>query len=263
MVSRSLTVLALLLPGFCLSSCSRAPEEISANHGSTELLLYCGAGIRPAAKALIDEFEAAHDIKVSATYAGSGRLLGQLTTSRRGDLFMPGSAFYVNKAIEDGLADGVAKRKVALFIPTILVQKGNPLGVESLRNFADRQLRVGLGDERAVAVGKRSVKLFEKNGIPYDEVMKNVVYRSGTVNELGVAIEMRNIDAAIVWDANARQFADVGDAIEIPREENIVSTIPIAPLTFSRERAAALKFIDFVTSDKGKAILRKQGYMVE
>jgi ABC-type molybdate transport system substrate-binding protein len=41
-----------------------------------ELILYCGAGIRPAAEALIGAFESERSCKVVPSYAGSGQLLG-------------------------------------------------------------------------------------------------------------------------------------------------------------------------------------------
>jgi molybdate transport system substrate-binding protein len=246
-------------------SCSRAPAPAGgpADGDSPDLVLYCGAGIRPAAAALIEAFEKRHSIKVSATYAGSGRLLGQVASSRRGDLFMPGSGFYVQKAIEQDLAVAETKRIAAYFVPVIFVRKSNPLGVKSLADFAKMKLRVGLGDERAVAVGRRSRQLFERNGVAYDDVLANVVYRSGTVNELGVAIQMKTVDATIVWDANARQFEADGDVVEIPPTENIVSTIPIVALSFSRFPEESKRFIEFVTSEDGRAILRKHRYTVD
>ncbi|MHC4251567.1 MAG: molybdate ABC transporter substrate-binding protein [Planctomycetota bacterium] len=248
-----------------VASCSRAPDSASGagKGGALELVLYCGAGVRPAAAALIDAFEKRHPIKVSATYAGSGKLLGQLASSRRGDLFMPGSGFYVDKAVEQDLAIADTKRTAAYFVPVIFVRKGNPLGVATLADFAKKKMRAGLGDERAVAIGRRSKQLFEKNGIAYDEVLRNVVYRSGTVNELGVAIQMKTVDATVVWDANARQFEDAGDIVAIPAGENIVSAIPIAVLSSSRHPDEAKRFVEFVTSEEGRRILREHRYTVD
>ncbi len=240
-------------------SCRR---QDSAHKKAPELILYCGAGIRPAAEKLIRAFEAEHDVRIAATYAGSGRLLGQLAASRTGDLFMPGSAFYVDKAIDDSMAEADTRRTAAYFIPTIFVGKGNPLGVEGLSDFATMDMRVGLGDERAVAIGKQSVRLFDKNGIPLEAVRERTVFKSGTVNELGVAIEMENVDAVIVWDANARQFAHAGDAIPIPTDQNIITTIPIVQLTFSQYSEDARAFIGFVVSEPGRRILEAEGYTV-
>jgi len=246
-----LPVLLLML----LFGCRESKQE-----GRPELILYCGAGVRPAAEKLIAAFEAKHNVTIAATYAGSGRLLGQLATSRRGDLFMPGSAFYVNKAIEDGLAAAESRQVAAYFIPVIFVRKGNPLGVTGLADFAEKDMRVGLGDERAVAIGRQAAKIFQKNGISLDAVKQRTVFTSGTVNELAVAIEMGNVDAVIVWDANARQFEKAGDAVAIPVEQNVITTIPIVRLAFSSHSAEAQSFICFCISLEGKAILESEGY---
>ena len=245
--------LFVLLLACILSSCGKKSDK--------NLILYCGAGIRPAALKLIAAFEKVNpDIKISATYAGSGRLLGQLTAARKGDLFMPGSAFYVEKAVADNLADVETRRDAAYFIPVILVQKGNPMRIKSLNDLVNKKIRLGLGDERAVAVGKQSMKIFKKNNITIDKVKQNLKYVSGTVNELGMAIELKNIDAAIVWDANAKQYAHAGDSIEIPMKQNIPVTIPIVILSFSKYPEVAQKFINFVTSKTGIDILKAQKY---
>ena len=242
---------------------SRPETEPTQNTKKPALLLYCGAGIQPAAEALITAFSQESNIVVNATYAGSGRLLGQLATSQVGDLFMPGSAFYVDRAIEKELVREHTKRTVAYFVPVIVVHKGNPLGVTSLADLAHKKLRLGLGDERAVAVGQQAARLFDKNHIPQAEIAKNVVYRSGTVNELGVAMQMKHIDAAIMWDANAHQFANALDVIDISPEQNLVSTIPVAVLTCSKHPDDAKHFVDFVTSPVGKTILSEYDYTVE
>ena len=234
--------------------------ESAAPARPPEILLYCGAGIRPAAEALIQAFETNRHVKVVVQYGGSGQLLGQLTASKQGDLFMPGEAFYVEKAVASGLAEPATRRDVACFVPVILVQKGNPLGVTGLRDFAEKNLRIGLGDERVVAVGRKSLDLFRTNGIPLDAVMSRVVLKSGTVSELGVAIDKRTIDAAIVWDATARQFSRSGDAVAIPPSQNLVTPIPVIRLKFCRQPAEAEAFIQFVASAEGRRILLAKGY---
>ncbi len=256
-------VLILFMFPVVIISCGKPAEKEGVSEQKT-IILYCGAGIRPATEKLIKAFHKQNpDVKVSATYAGSGRLLGQLTASRRGDLFMPGTSFYVDKAIESKLADAESKRDVACFIPVLFVQKGNPKGIHSLNDLVKRGVRIGLGDKRAVAVGKKSVQLFKKNGISEEKIKENLVYSSGTVNELAMAIELKNIDATIVWDANARQYEHIGDMIEIPPQNNLPVTIPIVKLQFSQYPEAAVAFIDFVTSEEGIKILKAEKYTVK
>lgn len=262
--SVGIVLLIALVLGLC--SCDQSPsgqESKSKPSGEAMLTLYCGAGIRPAAKALIDTFQEENpDIKINATYGGSGRLLGQISSSKRGDLFMPGAEFYVDKAVEKGLALENTKQIVAYFVPVMFVQKGNPKGIRQLTDLNKAKLRVGLGDERACAVGEKSLDIFEKNDIAYSEIEENVVFKSGTVNELGVAIQLKNVDVVIIWDANAHRFSKYGDIIEIPPERNIPSRIPLVTLQSSRYPDEAQKFIDFVVSKRGQNILKKNGYSV-
>lgn len=257
--------MALLL-ALGLSSCGKpASESRSASRKSSdcELLLYCGAGIRPAAKDLIAAFETENpDITINTTYGGGGRLFGQISSSKKGDLFMPGAQFYVDTAIDSGLAVGESKQIVAYFVPVLFVQKDNPEKIRNLADLKKEKLRVGLGDERACAVGKKSLAIFEKNGISYSEIEDNVVYKSGTVNELGVAIQLGNVDAVIIWDANARRFSEHGDIVEIPIEQNIPSKIPLVALNSSQHLESACAFIDFVVSNTGQNILKKNDYTV-
>ena len=69
-------------------------------------------------------------------------------------------------------------------------------------------------------------------------------------------------DAVILWDANARHFAASGDTVPIPLARNDISTIPIARLVSSRHPEEAQRFIDFVTSSRGKSILVGKRYSV-
>ena len=249
---------AAVLPAGCGR---RDPADASGTR--KEILLYCGAGIRPAASAMIEAFEKDHDVRVSANYAGSGQQLGQISVIGKGDLFMPGAELYVDLAVDKGLAHAETKRIVAYFVPVIFVAKGNPKGIRTLRDLGREGLRIGFGDERSCAVGRKTLKILEKNGIPYEEIAKNVVYRSGTVNELGLAVQLGNVDAVILWDANARHFAAAGTIVPIPTEQNVISPIPVAVLKSSKHPEEARAFIDFVTSEKGRAILEAKGYTVK
>ncbi len=60
-----------------------------------ELLLYCGAGIRPPAAELAETFGRENGVKIVTNYAGSETLLSTIRLVREGDLYMPGDKYYV------------------------------------------------------------------------------------------------------------------------------------------------------------------------
>jgi len=261
------TVRRVILAGAALAVCGGVLTALvcggsEAERPAPHLLLHCGAGIRPAAEALIRAFNAQSGCTVAANYGGSGHLLAQVSAFPTGDLFMPGDELYVDLAIAKKLADPATRRTVAFFIPVIFVARGNPKGIGSLENLKAPGLRIGLGDERACAVGQTTVELLARNGIPPSAIEPNVVFKRGTVNELAAAVQIGSVDAAIVWDATARQAARHGEIVPIPPDRNVISTVPIAVLNCSRLKEEARRFVEFAASEEGRRLVGAAGYTV-
>jgi len=237
--------------------------ESSAGQGggsasSSGLVLYCGAGIRPPAEELIKTFEEQYGVKVGADYAGSETLLSKIKVSQRGDLYMPGDRYYIEQARQAGMI--ISSRPVCYWVPTILVQKGNPKGVQALEDLLKPGLKVGLGDPNICAIGKISWRILAKNGITREDIAANLKFQSLTVNELGMQIQSGALDAVIVWDAMARYYAKYGDAIPIPPQRNVTSSVDIGVLRFTKDRQTAEKFAEFLSSEQGRAIFEKHNY---
>ena len=221
------------------------------------LRLFCGAGIRPPVDEIIKLFKDETGIEVKPTYAGGGALLTQIQLNRQGDLYMPGDEEFISRAEGKGLIS--EKRDVAYFVPVILVQKGNPKGIKSIADLAKPGVRIAMGDPKACAVGGVTEKILKRAGIE-DQVKRNVVYTGVTVQELGNAVKLKTVDAAIVWDATAKFYPDSTEAIRIPEEQNVIARIPIGILSFSKHKKEAEKFLDFITSERARRIFEKHGY---
>ena len=240
---------ALALAACLVSGCSGEDKE--AVH------LYAGAGLRKAVNAAIVAFERAEGVKVVADYKGSGTILASAKETRTGDLFMPGDVWYVDELDRQaGLI--VDKTAVAYFVPVILVKKGNPRGITALSDLFDENVRVGLGGAEACQIGRLSTKLLANNALDRADLARGskTPMESLTVNELGMWVENSKVDAAIVWDAIAMNYADSCDMIEIPLDKNIISRVVIGMMTTAKHPAEARKFIAFLTSDAGQKILR-------
>lgn len=235
----------------------KSASSSSGGEGKS-LFLYCGAGLRPPVSEAAEMFSREHGVDVDCNYAGAGVLLNQIQLTKKGDLFMPGDVSWIDLAESDGLV--VSRDNVCYHIPVILVKKGNPKGIEGIEDLVKPGIRLGLGNPEVIPVGRNTVKIFEENGIKMEEVNKNLVFSALTVNELGIQIKVGKIDAAIVWDGIAHQFADSADIVEIPGNENVVSTVAIATLTCSENKELAQEFVDFITSERGQQIFRKYHY---
>lgn len=226
-----------------------------------ELFFFCGAGIRLPVDELAETFGRENGVEIVTDYAGSEVLISKIKLSERGDIYMPGDKHYVDLAAGQGLI--LSQKSVCYFVPTILVQKGNPKKIKGLKDLVKPGLKIGLGDERTCAIGRKCKKIFRKNGIPWGQVERNLKYQSLTVNELGMQIQAASLDAVVVWDAVARYYAEHGDEVPIPVKENVISTVDAGVLKFTRNRDLAEKLVEFMCSERGRAILRKHNYRVD
>lgn len=256
-IIKQLFFAATLVAAILLTACDRKDPKQEQVAGK-ELILYCGAGIRPPAAELAEAFERKHGVKIITNYAGSETLLSTIRLVRSGDLYMPGDKHYVEQAASEGMIH--SHKSVCYFIPVILVQKGNPKNIQTLQDLLRPGVKLGLGNAKACAIGRKTRKIFTKNNIVWSDIEKNLKFHSMTVNELGMQIQAKALDAVIAWDAIARYYGEYGKYVRIPIEQNVISTIDIGVLKFTKHRELAEKYVDFIASESGQEIFKKHNY---
>ena len=256
MERRKILVLGTLI-AIAAIVCVSAAAFYFASETPQALMVYSGAGMRKPMDEIGTLFKQKYGVTVNYNYGGSNTLLSQIELTLQGDVYMPGATMYIEKAKEKGFVD--YEQLVAYHVPVIAVPEGNPANITCLNDLTKPGVKVVLGDAKAAACGKIANKILGKNGI-FDAVDANVIARTATVNELVVSTCMGTADASIIWKASLIGTENKTDIIEIPKEQNIIKVIPIGTLTFSENKDMAKKFVDFVTSDKGKAIYAKYGF---
>jgi molybdate transport system substrate-binding protein len=245
-----------------------------ASHGAQTqtqtLLVYSGAGLKSAMDELAENFEneTESEVDVDIIYGGSGHIFGQLSITKRGDIFIPGAEYYTLRGIEEGLLYENLTRNVTYHIPCILVQEGNPKDITSLEDLTKPGVKVGLGGVEECAIGRLSKKMLEKQrqgqGQGLYEVIKenNLEVTTATVNELLMYVAIGTVDAAIVWEDNVGTLIEQGkvDVVEIDPSKNIIKTIPISITKCTKNLEVAKDFMDFCCSEEGLAIWERNGF---
>ena len=150
---------------------------------------------------------------------------------------------------------------LAVLHPVIAVPKGNPRRVHGLADLARRELRVGLGDPKAVAVGLAAERWIAAELPPAAAraLLGNVRTRALNVNELGTQPTLGALDAAVVWDATVPLFPALA-AVRPPGSRLHPTVIVGGVLSSSKQAAAAGDFLRFLAGDEGSAIFCRHGY---
>jgi len=250
-----LAVIGLYFSGTITSSNSN--EE-----GSIDILV--GAGFSKVGAELISEFNKKYpNIKVNAKYGGSGELFATLETQKSGDVFLPADYKYMEDGMKNGYIDNSTVKNITKNVPVIIVEKGNPHNITSLKDLSKNGLKVGLGEKDGPAIGKTSAKILEKNGLT-EAIEKNVVVTSTTVNQLLTYLITGQVDATIIWEDMTFWEEGKGkiEVVKIADDENIISTVPVGITKFTKDRQSAEKFQEFITSEEGKKIWEKWGFEV-
>lgn len=259
---RLLAAAGLLLVGAVLAAAvsKPGPRLVSSKPGPrpVPLFVHGGAGLRPALDEIASVFTAETGIPVEYSYKGSGCLLTDIAMSQKGDLYVPGEDFYMEQARRRGFVETDALAAAMSLV--LVVQTGNPLGIKELKDLGRPGLRVGLGDCEAVAAGRAAHLALHKAGV-LEAVMPNVVMSALNVIELGNAVKLGHLDAALVWDATAALYPPTAlTAIPLPAEQRVESPIPVAVLRFAKSPAEARRLMEFMRGEKAAQIWRKHGY---
>ncbi|HEX8804984.1 MAG TPA: molybdate ABC transporter substrate-binding protein [Acidimicrobiales bacterium] len=214
-----------------------------------------------AASSLTDAFdeegaafeEANPGVTVELSYDGSSSLRDQILAGAPVDVFASASPDTMDAVADGGGLDGepepFATNRLEIAVPA-----GNAAGVEGLEDFGDASLLIGLCDER----------------VPCGELGREALAAAGVtpapdtdepdVRSLLEKVASGELDAGLVYATDVRAAGDRVEGIEIPDDDNVVATYPIATLSASEDAEVARAFVDFVLSEDGQEILAAHGF---
>jgi len=254
---------ALMLFLSCLTSAILAGAGLAAGAPKVRLTVFVGSASKPPAQEAKLAFEKLHpDITVDMTFGGSGMLLNQMKLEEMGDIYMPGSDDFMDKAEKQKAVVPSTRKIAAYLVPTICVQHGNPKKIKSLQDLARPGITVGLAKAGAVCLGDVSDEILRAAGLEA-QVKKNCINYAPSCELTQQMIQLGEVDAIIGWDSFKFWAPDKIDIVQLPPKLVRVRNIPAAVAVYSKHRKEAEAFIAFLTSTKGKAIFAKHGYSVK
>ncbi len=262
-VLSALAILAAL--GWMLMRLDRQGRPVAGRDAAGRqepLFVYCAAGIRYPVEEVVRQYEEQFGVSVQLQYGGSNTLLNQLEVSRTGDLYLAADNSYLELAREKGLAEEIIP--LAKMKPVIAVSKDNPKNIRSVDDLLRADVKVALGNPEAAAVGKKARKLLTASG--QWEALQRHVTSTGvfkpTVNEVANDIKLGSVDAGIIWDATAVQYAELV-GIDVPELDAGLASIGISVLQSSLSPTSALHFARFLGArDEGLTAFQEYGFEV-
>lgn len=243
-------LLVLLVSAALLGPVLAAPAAVT---------VFAGSASQPPLEAAASRFEAETGIPVVLHLGGSGAMLSQIQLTGQGDLYIPGSPDYLQKAIDLQLVEG-EPAILAYLVPAILVARGNPQQIKQLADLARPGLRVGMADPDGVCVGLYAVELLAANRLA-EAVRPNLRGRVESCAKAAAMIPLGMADAVLGWREFAAWNPTAMEAVLLePAQVPRLAYVPAVPVRGSRNPEGAKAFLAFLQSDAGRALFHQWGY---
>ena len=255
-------IIAAIVMCFAAVGCHSAPEKAPTH----EVRIAAAADLQFALVELIAEFKSRHPaIDVKATYGASGNFFAQISNRAPFDLLLSADVEYPSKLVEQGLgikdtAFTYAIGHLVLWVPsvsTLDLQKG---GMEVLLDpFINK---IAVANPKHAPYGRAAVAALKKLSL-YERIEGKLVY-GDNVAQTAQFVDTGAADIGLIplSLAKAPAMRDKGRYADVPPDSYPRLDQGGVVLTWVQDRAAADAFRGFMTSDEGKALLRRYGFIV-
>lgn len=255
--------IVILTIALLLSACNAKTSKPATPEPKT-LTVFAAASLTDAFGEIGKNFEAANPgVTVQFNFAGSQTLRTQIEQGAQADVFASANTKEMDTLVSD---KSVAANSAQIFLKNQLVvvmPANNAAGLTTLADLAKPGLKIDLA-AKEVPVGNYALQVLDKLdaalGAGYkDKVLANVVSYENDVKQVVTKVQLGEVDAGIVYTSDSVAAPDL-NKIDIPVENNVIATYPIAALTQTKNADLAQTFIAYVLSDNGQSVLKKWGF---
>ena len=240
-------------------------QSVTGQSG-TALTVFAASSLTDAIGEIGKAFDAKTGSKTSFQFAGSQILRTQLENGARADVYASANAAQFDPLVKSGLvmnAGIFTKNRLVVIVP----RKGSA-NVKTLADLAKVSVKLVIAD-KTVPAGIYARQIFaalDKSGLYGADfaarVQKNVVSEETNVRQVALKVQLGEADAGVVYTTDVTPSLK-GEVIQlaIPARFNVIAGYPIGTLNAASNPAAAKRFVEFVRSSDGQAILQKWGFL--
>ncbi|HEV7534346.1 MAG TPA: molybdate ABC transporter substrate-binding protein [Acidimicrobiia bacterium] len=242
--------------GTVTTKTTAAPTTTTTAKLAGDITVLAAASLTDSFTEMGKAFEAANPgVHVKFSFDSSSTLAGQANAGAPADVFASADDANMKKATDTGTAQDArpfTRNRLA-----IIVGKGNPKGVASVKDF-ERVTWVRCAD--GVPCGDYAKQILANAKV---DTSGSHAPKSLEANVKGVVTKVTSgsVDAGIVYVTDGKAASSNSETIDIPDDVNVIANYPIARLKQTGHADGASAFIAFVIAAQGQSILAKYGFL--
>ena len=251
---RTRLAVMLAVAALVLAGCGGDDNDSSggSSGSSNEIKVFAAASLTAAFTRIGEDFAAANGgTKVTFNFAGSQALATQIQQGAPADVFASADLANMDK-VKDlvNTPQNFASNQLQ-----IVVEKGNPKNIQGLDDLANPDLKVVLAAPD-VPAGRYAAEALAKA-----DVAVKPVSEEDNVKAVVTKVSLGEADAGIVYVTDVTAGGDKVEGVDIPEDQNVTATYPIATVKASKAQDKAKAFMDLVLSDQGQQVLEQYGFL--
>lgn len=238
-----------------LSSCGTADE-------GPRLTVSAASSLSGVVSELSEAFQGTHPgVIVRHNFAASGILEQQIRHGAAVDVFISAAEREMDRLERDRLVDPATRTDIAANRLVLVAPAGRASPLRGFAALGSRGVgRVAIGSPASVPVGAYAQQVLQRFGV-WDDVERKAVY-TASVRQALTFVESGDVDAAVVYATDAMRSPRVTLVAMAPEEAHDPIVYPAAVVRESADPRRAREYIDFLTSRRAQAILRRHGFQL-
>ncbi|MFL6248985.1 MAG: molybdate ABC transporter substrate-binding protein [Actinomycetes bacterium] len=250
--SRIRLAAAVAVAALALAACGDDITSGGSSGSANEIKVFAAASLTAAFTELGQQYTSANGgTKVTFNFAGSQALATQIQQAAPADVFASADLTNMDK-VKDLVG---TPQNFASNLLQIVVEKGNPKGVKTLDDLANPDLKVVLAAPD-VPAGK-----YAAEALNTAKVTVKPVSEEDNVKAVVTKVSLGEADAGIVYVTDVTAGGDKVQGVDIPKDQNVTATYPIATVKASKAQDKAQAFMDLVLSAEGQQVLKQYGFL--
>lgn len=228
-----------------------------------EIIVSAAASLTDVGEELATKFnEKNPNIKVTYNFGSSGKLSQQIQQGAPADVFLSASKKDMDFLSENKLIAEDTRFDFAGNELVVIAEKSTDIELNKLEDIATVEANnITMGDIEATPLGRYGKEALETVGV-WSQIEGKMVYAS-TVNQVLTYIEEGNAELGISFNTDAIRSDKVKILTKIDPSLHAPVIYPAAAISSSKVLDEAKLYLDFLTSEDGKAILQSQGFITK
>ncbi len=226
-----------------------------------EIVVSAAASLTDAMGEIAEMIKADENIILVPTYGSSGALQKQIEEGAPSDVFISAGQKQMTALEEKSLIAQGSKVDLLKNTLVLIVPADNKEGINNIQDVVDKKVQIALAETETVPVGQYSKAALTKLEL-WDKIDTGNIVQSKDVSEVLTHVEQGNVAAGMVYSSDAVR-GDKVKQVEV-FDENLHDPIvyPAAIIESSKQKEAAKTFLDYLQTDKVKAIFEKYGFKI-